>query len=160
MGPWDLLLVAVVLVLGLVGVLIPGVPGGWLTWAAILWWALQDPKGLTWAVFLGSTAVLLIAQGIRWQLRPRRLREGVLTPRLAVSAGVGSLVGFCVLPVLGVPFGFMGGIYVAERVRLGSHGDARAATRAAMRSGGWSVLTELYACLLVTAAWLGALAWG
>ncbi|NUO44028.1 MAG: DUF456 domain-containing protein, partial [Streptomyces sp.] len=44
MGVWDLLLVGLVLLLGLCGVLVPGVPGSWLVWAAVLWWALKDPR--------------------------------------------------------------------------------------------------------------------
>ncbi len=29
-----------------------------------------------------------------------------------------------------------------------------------MRSGGWSVLTELFTCQLIAGAWLGAVFWG
>ncbi|NDZ87273.1 DUF456 domain-containing protein, partial [Streptomyces sp. SID10115] len=32
--------------------------------------------------------------------------------------------------------------------------------RTAMRRGGSSVLTELFACLLIVGAWLGVLIWG
>jgi hypothetical protein len=73
-----------------------------------------------------------------------------------VYAGLGALAGFVVLPVVGAVPGFLGGIYLSERLRLGRHGEARAAVRTAMRSGGWSVLAELLACLLIAGAWLGA----
>lgn len=61
MGAWELLLVGVVMLLGLCGVLVPGVPGSWLVWAAVLWWTLQDPNGLAWGILVGATAVLLAA---------------------------------------------------------------------------------------------------
>ena len=61
MGAWELLLVGVVILLGLAGVLVPGLPGSWLVWAAVLWWALSDPQALSWAVLVGATAVLLLA---------------------------------------------------------------------------------------------------
>lgn len=70
------------------------------------------------------------------------------------------MIGFCVVPVVGAVPGFMGGIYVSERLRLGGHGDALASTRTAMRAGGSSVLAELFACLLIVGAWLGAVIWG
>jgi hypothetical protein len=54
----------------------------------------------------------------------------------------------------------MGGIYISERLRLGRHGEARAALRTAMRSGGSSVLAELFTCLLIMGAWLGTVLWG
>ncbi|WP_406333885.1 DUF456 domain-containing protein [Streptomyces sp. NBC_00203] len=160
MGVWELLLVGVVIVVGLAGVLVPGVPGSWLVWAAVLWWALSDPQALSWGVLVGATAVLLLAQAIRWGLPPRRLRESGATPRMAVYAGAGALLGFLLLPVIGAIPGFLAGIYLYERLRLGGHGRAKAAVRTVMRAGGWSVLTELFACLLIMGAWLGAVIWG
>ncbi|WEH14585.1 DUF456 domain-containing protein [Streptomyces sp. VNUA24] len=155
MGVWELLLVAVVLLLGLCGVLVPGVPGSWLVWAGVMWWALEDPRPAAWWVLVGSTVVLLASWAVRWGLPPRRLTESGATPRMGVYAGSGAFLGFVLLPVLGAIPGFVGGIYLSERLRLGRHGAARAATRTAMREGGSSVLAELFACLLVAGAWVG-----
>ncbi|MER5429582.1 DUF456 domain-containing protein [Streptomyces sp. NPDC002588] len=160
MGAWELLLVGLVILLGLCGVLVPGVPGSWLVWAAVLWWALKDPQPVAWWVLVGATLALFLSQVVRWALPPRRLRESGATPRMAVYAGSGALIGFFLLPVLGAIPGFMAGVYLSERLRLGRHGEARAALRTAMRSGGSSVLAELFTCLLITGAWLGAVLWG
>ncbi|MEV1065072.1 DUF456 domain-containing protein [Streptomyces sp. NPDC050263] len=160
MGVWELLLVGLVILLGLCGVLVPGVPGSWLVWAAVLWWALEDPRPVAWAVLVGATVALFLSQVVRWALPPRRLRTSGATPRMAAYAGLGALLGFVLLPVVGAIPGFMGGIYLSERLRLGRHGEARAALRTAMRSGGWSVLAELFTCLLIAGAWLGAEIWG
>ncbi|MEW2619361.1 DUF456 domain-containing protein [Streptomyces sp. NPDC048106] len=160
MGAPELLLVGVVITAGLVGVLVPGVPGSWLVWAAVLWWALKDPRPVAWAVLVGATAVLLLARVVRWTLPPRRLRESGATPALAGYAGAGALLGFVLLPVVGAVPGFLAGIYLHERLRLGRHGEAMAALRTVMRAGGAGVLTELFACLLIAGAWLGVLRWG
>ncbi|MBJ7904181.1 DUF456 domain-containing protein [Streptomyces sp. NPDC003656] len=160
MGAWELLLVGLVIALGLCGVLVPGVPGSWLVWAGVLWWALTSTGAVAWAVLVGATVVLLLSQVVRWVLPPRRLRESGATPRMAVYAGVGGVLGFVLLPVVGAVPGFMGGIYLGERLRLGRHGEAMAALRTAMRSGGSSVLAEFFACLLIAGAWLGAVLWG
>ncbi|GHE68632.1 membrane protein [Streptomyces longispororuber] len=156
MGAWELALVGVVMLLGLGGVLVPGVPGSWLVWAGALWWALQDPHGLAWAVLVGATLVLLVSLVVRWQLPPRRLRESGATHRLAAYAGAGALLGFCLVPVVGAAPGFVGGMYLAERLRLGGHGQAATSVRAALRAGGWNVFVELYACLLIVGAWVTA----
>jgi len=79
---------------------------------------------------------------------------------MAVYAGTGTLLGFFLLPVLGAIPGFVGGVYLHERLRLGRHGEAVAAVRTLMRAGGTSVLVELFTCLLITGAWLGATIWG
>ncbi|MBQ1099526.1 DUF456 domain-containing protein [Streptomyces sp. b94] len=156
MGAWNLLLSGLVILLGLCGVLLPGMPGSWLVWAGVLWWALKDPQPLSWAVLVGATVVLLLSQAVRWALPPRRLGADDATLRVTAYAGAGAFLGFVLIPVLGAIPGFMGGIYLAERLRLGRHGEAMAALRTAMRSGGSSMLTELFACLLITGAWLGA----
>jgi uncharacterized protein YqgC (DUF456 family) len=160
MGVWDLLLVALVLLLGLCGVLVPGVPGSWLVWAGVMWWAVEDPQPVAWWVLVGATVVLFLSQVVRWALPPRRLRPNWADLRVSVYAGVGSFLGFFLVPVIGSIPGFMAGIYVGERLRLGRHGDARGSLRTAMRSGGSSVLAELFTCQLIAGAWLGAEIWG
>ncbi|MEV4683488.1 DUF456 domain-containing protein [Streptomyces kurssanovii] len=156
MGVWQLLMVGGVMLLGLLGVIVPGVPGPWLVWAAMLWWSLHVQTGLAWFLLVGATAVLLIIQVVVWLLPNRRLRGLGITRRMAASAGLGALAGFFLLPVIGAVPGFVGGIYGSERLRLGGHGPAMASTRAVMRAAGTSVLVELMGCLLVVGAWVGA----
>ena len=160
MGVWDLLLVGLVLLLGLCGVLVPGVPGSWLVWAAVLWWALKATQPVSWWILVGATLAMFLSQVVRWALPPRRLRASGATPLMGVYAGAGAFLGFVLIPVLGTIPGFIGGIYLYERLRLGRHGEAKAALRTVMRSGGSSVLAELFTCLLITGAWLGAVIWG
>ncbi len=69
-------------------------------------------------------------------------------------------MGFFLVPVVGGPLGAVGGLYLLERARLGSRGDAWASTRTVMRAIGLSVLIELFACLLVVGAWAGAVVAG
>ncbi|MFJ4777251.1 DUF456 domain-containing protein [Streptomyces sp. NPDC088762] len=156
----QLLLVGVVLLLGVVGVLVPGVPGTLLVWAGLMWWALHERSAPAWALLVAATALLLVVQVVKWQLPPRRLRGVGVTRRMAVYAGTGAVLGFVLVPVVGAVPGFMGGIYVCERLRLGTHGEAWASVRAVMRAVGTSVLVELFACLLVVAAWLASVAAG
>ncbi|MFD7028762.1 DUF456 domain-containing protein [Streptomyces sp. NPDC059917] len=156
----QLLLVGLVLLLGVLGVLVPGVPGTLLVWAGLLWWAMHERTAPAWSLLVSATALLLVVQVVKWQLPPRRLRGVGVTRRMAVYAGAGALLGFVLVPVLGAVPGFMGGIYLCERRRLGGHGEAVTSLRAVMRAVGTSVLVELFACLLVTGAWLGVVATG
>ncbi|MEN3586077.1 DUF456 domain-containing protein [Streptomyces sp. ZYX-F-203] len=156
MGVLDLLLVGLVVLLGLCGVPVPGVPGSLLVWAAVLWWALKDPQPLSWAVLMAATAVLLVSRAVRWALPPRRLGAKGADGRLLAYGCAGAFLGFVLVPVVGAVPGFMGGVYLAERTRLGRHAEAMASLRTTMRRGGSGVLTELVTCLVITAAWLGA----
>ncbi|MGI5480033.1 DUF456 domain-containing protein [Streptomyces lavendofoliae] len=156
MGAWQLLLAGLVMLLGLFGVLVPGVPGAWLVWAAVMWWSLHVRTGAAWWLLVGSSALLLVTQVIVWQLPARRLRGVGVTRRMVAYAGLGALLGFVLLPVVGAVPGYVGGIYLSERLRLGGHGPAMASTRGVMRAIGTSVLVELFACLLIVGAWMGA----
>ncbi|WP_328886290.1 DUF456 domain-containing protein [Streptomyces sp. NBC_00316] len=156
MSVWQLVAVGLVMLLGLVGVLVPGVPGQAIVWAAVLWWALTDRTPVAWGVLIGATALLLLNQALRPLLRPRRPRESGAPRKTLMLGGIAGIVGFFVVPVVGGIVGYVGAIYGAERLRLGSGGAARASLRAVMRATGYSVLVELFACLLVTGAWLGA----
>jgi uncharacterized protein YqgC (DUF456 family) len=152
-------LVGLVMLFGVLGVMVPGVPGTWLVWAGLLWWALHENTGRAWALLVGATALLLVVQVVKWLLPPRRLRGTAASRRMAVCACAGALLGFVLVPVLGAVPGFIGGIYLCERLRLGTSGEAAASTRTVMRSVGTSVLVELFACMLVTAAWLAVTLW-
>ncbi|MEU1625999.1 DUF456 domain-containing protein [Streptomyces sp. NPDC020096] len=149
-------LVGLVMLAGLLAVLVPGLPGPLLCWAAVLWWASTVHTALAWYVLFGSAVVLVVGQVLKWFAPGRRMREAGITRQTLLLSGLYGIAGFFLLPVVGALLGFVGGIYGQERLRLGSHGAARAATRTAMRAVGLSVLAELLACLLVAGAWLGA----
>ncbi|WP_435242476.1 DUF456 domain-containing protein [Streptomyces cucumeris] len=154
MATWQLVLCGLVMLLGLVGVVVPGLPGPVIVWAAALWWSLTEKPGPAWAFLAGATALLLLEQAVKWLLPARRMRGAGITRRTFLLAGIAGIVGFFVLPVIGAPIGFVAGIYGAERHRLGGHGEAWVSTRTVMRAIGTSVLVELFACLLVAGGWL------
>ncbi|MEN8652653.1 DUF456 domain-containing protein [Streptomyces sp. 21So2-11] len=160
MGAWQLVAVGLVMMLGLLGVLVPGVPGQAIVWAAVLWWSLAAPTSLAWGVLIGATAVLLLNQALKPLLPSRRRHESGAPPRTLFVGGITGIAGFFLVPVLGGIVGFVGGIYGSERARLGSHRGGWASTRTVMRAIGLPVLVELFACLLVVGAWLGAVLWG
>ncbi|MFJ7196565.1 MULTISPECIES: DUF456 domain-containing protein [unclassified Streptomyces] len=159
MGVWQLVAVGLVMLLGLLGVLVPGVPGQAIVWAAVLWWALTDVTPAAWAVLMGATALLLLDQALKPLLPPRRPHETGAPRRTLMLGGIGAIVGFFVVPVIGGAVGYVGAVYGAERLRLGSRGAGWASVRSVMRATGYAVLVELYACLLVAGAWLGAAIW-
>ncbi|WP_031086683.1 DUF456 domain-containing protein [Streptomyces sp. NRRL WC-3549] len=159
MSVWQLVAVAAVMLLGLVGVLVPGVPGQAIVWAAVLWWALTDPAPVAWGVLIGTTCLLLLNQALRALLPARRPKESGAPRGTLMLAGLASVAGFFVVPVIGAVLGYVGTVYGAERLRLGSPGAGRASVRSVMRTAGYSVLVDLFCCLLPVGAWLGALIW-
>ena len=153
MSPTEVL-VAIAIAVGLVGILVPILPGSILILLAVLVWASEVGGTTAWAVF-AVAALLLVGGGIVKYLLPgRRLRSvGVPARTQWVGAALG-VVGFFVVPVIGLLLGFVLGVYLAERVRVGG-AAAWPSTKAALRAAGLSILIELTAGLLATLVWVG-----
>ncbi|HST64924.1 MAG TPA: DUF456 family protein, partial [Mycobacteriales bacterium] len=65
-------LVGVVMVLGIVGILLPVLPGLLLIWAAGLWWTIADGGGATrWTVLAVLTALLVVGTIVKYVLPAR-----------------------------------------------------------------------------------------
>ena len=66
------------------------------------------------------------------------------------------IVGFFVVPVVGLPLGFVLGVFVAELVRLRERGPAWASTVEAMKGTGLAVLISFTAAVIATSLWATA----
>ncbi|CAN5396684.1 DUF456 domain-containing protein [soil metagenome] len=159
MGLLGQVLVGLTLLVAVVGVVLPVLPGPLLAGAAIWVWAVVERESLAWTVAVVVTAILLASQVVKYVVPGRRMnRAGVTHSSLLLGAALG-LVGFFVVPVIGLFLGFVAGIYLAERRRL-PHDRAWASTVVALRAVGLSILIEMAAVLLSSAVWLGAVALG
>lgn len=152
------LLAAAAIAVGLVGIVVPALPGTLLILAAVLGWAVAVDESTGWALAAVAAAILLIGTAVKYVVPGRRMNAaGVPNSTLLLGAVLG-VVGFFVIPVVGLPVGFVAGVYAAERRRVGGPA-ARTTTVAALKAVGLSMLIELCAGLLAAATFVvGALA--
>ncbi len=157
MEPHDLIAGAVIVV-GLVGVVVPLLPGTLLVAGAVLGWAAVVGETTAWVLAAAALGVLALGTVVKYAVPHRRLRASGVPTRTLVAGGLLGLVGFFVVPVVGLPLGFVAGIYLSEVQRLGKDA-AWPATVAALKAVGLSLLIELAAALVAAALWAaGALA--
>jgi uncharacterized protein len=147
------LLVALAVAVGLVGIVVPVLPGSVLVVAAVLVWALEAARPAGWVVLGVVVGLMGLGTVVKYAVPGRRLAARGVPARSLVAGGALGLVGFFVVPVVGLPLGFVAGVYLCERLRLGRSG-AGASTLAAVRAVGLSVLIELVAGLLAASAWV------
>jgi uncharacterized protein YqgC (DUF456 family) len=149
------LLVGLVMVLGLVGVVVPVLPGLFLVWAAGLAWAWLDGGGVArWTVAAVLTMLLVAGTALKYVL-PARSATGAGAPRSTLLLGAaGAIVGFFVLPFLGFLIGGVGVVFLAELSRLGTAAAAWRSTRAVLVGVGIGMLVELCAAVLMVGVWL------
>jgi hypothetical protein len=140
---------------GVLGVVVPVLPGLLLCWLGVLLWAVLGDAGAGRWLVLGLATVLAGAGVLVKYLWPgRRLaRTGVPTRSLA-AGGLLGVVGFFVLPVVGLPIGFVGGVLLAERARLHTYEAAWPSTRRALGAVGLSMAVEFTAALGIAVVWL------
>lgn len=145
-------LVALAIAVGLVGILVPALPGSLLVAGAILLWGIERSEGTAWAVTVAALALLAVGTVVKYLVPGRRLqRAGVPSSTLAIGALAG-VVGFFVVPVVGLPLGFVLGVYLAQWRRLGHH-EAWPATVHALRAVGLGIAIELGFGVLAAATW-------
>ena len=147
--------VGLLIAVGLVGVLLPVLPGLLLVWGAVAVWSFEESSTTGWLVLGVATALFLAGTVVKYVVPGRRLRRAGVPWSSSALGGALGVVGFFVIPVVGLLVGFVLGVYLAERARLGAHEAAWASTRHALAAAGWSMLIELTAGVAMALTWLG-----
>ncbi|GAA4248237.1 hypothetical protein GCM10022255_027430 [Dactylosporangium darangshiense] len=142
-------------VVGVLGVLIPMLPGLLLCWAGVAVWAIFGGHGATgWAVGIAATVVLALGFAAKYLVPGRNLQRAGVSNLTLLLGGVFAIVGFFVIPVVGLVLGFVLGVFLVELARRGDAAKAWQATKHALKAAGVSMLIELATALLITAIWL------
>jgi hypothetical protein len=151
--------VGLVMVVGLAGVVVPGLPGTLLILAAGAGWAAfgSDGEAGAWVV-VGVMAVLFVVGTVAKYVLPGRRLSGELPRSTLVYGALGALAGLVVLPPLGLLIGGVAGVYLAEARRVGPGAEARRSTVEVLKAIGVGILVELTAGVLMIATWLVGLA--
>lgn len=146
-------LVALAILVGLAGIVVPILPGVVLIVVALGVWALAEGSAAGWGVFAIAVTVIALGQYLKYAIPGQQLKASGVPNRSLVAGGLLGIVGFFVVPVVGLFVGFVLGIYASEYQRIGGRA-AWPSTRAALRAVGWSILIELAAALVATAVWI------
>ena len=152
MSAFDVL-VALVIAVGLVGILLPVLPGSLLVLVAVLAWAVHTGGPAAWTVLAVATTLLAVGGVVKYVVPTRRLQDVGIPASTQWAGAALAVVGFFVVPVVGLFLGFVLGVYAAEHRRVGAR-RAWPSTRAALAAAGLSILIELLAGLLAAGTWV------
>lgn len=149
------LLGGVGVLVGIVGCVVPVLPGLLLVLVATAGTLLlQGASTAVWAVV--GVLVVMTAVGTLLSLAlPARRAAADGAPRQSLlAAGGGAVVGFFVVPVVGLVVGGVLGLLVAEQQRLGAWGPAWTSARGVLSSYGVGVLLEVLIGAAMGMLWL------
>ena len=154
MSTGGIVLVAVAIAVGLIGIVVPLLPGSLLVLGAIAVWAIVENNVTAWITLGVVTALLGSTTLIKYLWPARRLRAAEVGTWSLVAGGVLGIIGFFVIPVLGLVIGFVLGIYLAELSRRRDQRVAWTSTVHALKGVALSVGVELAGALMATVVWV------
>ncbi len=152
------LICGIAIVVGIVGTLLPILPGGALIAVAVLVWAVVVQTTAGWLV-LAAVVLLIVAGAVLKYLTAGRVmvRSEVPSSSLLVG-GLVAVPGFFLIPVIGLVVGFVVGLAAMEYRRLRDWRAARASSITALGAVGLGILVELGAAMLAALTW-GVAVW-
>ncbi|WP_327005987.1 DUF456 domain-containing protein [Dactylosporangium sp. NBC_01737] len=144
--------------IGVVGVLIPMLPGLLLCWAGVMAWAVFGGHGAVgWTVAVAATLVLGLGFTAKYLVPGRNLKRAGVPNLTLFLGGVVGIIGFFLIPVVGLVLGFVLGVFVVERIRQKDNTRAWQSTKHALKAAGVSMLIELATALVIAGIWVGGL---
>ncbi|WP_425954953.1 DUF456 domain-containing protein [Xylanimonas sp. McL0601] len=146
-------LVGLAILVGLGGIVVQVLPGNVLVLGAIGVWAWATGGGAWW-MFTAAAVVIVVAELGQWLLAGRHLRRADVPWSTLVWGGAAGVVGFFVVPVVGLVLFFVGAVFLAELLRRRDAAAAWRASVAALQATGITILVQLAGGLLATAIWL------
>lgn len=142
MEPLEIVILLLMAV-GVVGIVIPILPGLLIILAGVLFWALAEQSTLGWVTFGVASAVYLVGLVLQWAVPGKNMRRaGVRTSTLLIGV-VCALVLGVIIPVVGLFLGFPLGIFLVSLARTRDRREAIRATGHALRAVGTNILIEL-----------------
>ena len=145
---------AIVMLGGLVGVLVPVFPGLILVGGAGIVWAAQRGGTAAWTIAI-IMALIGTAGFVAASVLPvRRANAGGAPAWVVVAGGIGMVIGFFVVPVVGALIGFPAGVLVAELTRHRRLRPAWGAMLEALKGVALGVVIQLAAGVAMIVVWL------
>ena len=148
------LLIALAIAVGLVGIVVPLLPGMLLVYSAILVWAVVEHTTASWVTLAIVTVVVAAATTVKYLWPVRRMRRAEVPTSALLVGGLLGVAGFFVIPVFGLVIGFVLGVYLAELTRKRDYRRAWTSTVHAVKGVALSMGVELAGALVAAVVWL------
>jgi len=146
--------VAVVMAVGLLGIVVPVLPGLLLIWGAAVVYGLLIGFSTTGWVVVGILSMLAVISVIKSIVIPRRAAaQSGASIWAQIGAVLGGVAGFFLIPVLGLVIGALAGLLAVEVLLKGNWDEAWTAAIGTAKGFGISALIDLVLGLLMITFW-------
>lgn len=137
-------------IVGLTGIVVPVLPGTITIAIATLVWAIVIGGWPAWIVFAIVLVLSAIGMTTSYVLTGRKLHAAEV-PMWPIYVGIAAgIVGFFVIPLLGLPIGFVLGLCVSEAVRQKDIAKGLNSAWIAVKALGVGIMIEFSLAMLST----------
>lgn len=147
------IIAALVMAVGIAGLIVPALPGLLLVLGGVLIWALGNSGPTAWTVFGIACVLAAVGYVVQYVVPGRHLGRAGIPKRSSLVGVIFGVIGFFVIPVIGMLVGFVLGVFVAEMARQRRTDEAWRSTKVAVKAALMSVGIELLAALIIAVGW-------
>jgi uncharacterized protein YqgC (DUF456 family) len=151
---WAEVLVGVAIFAGLIGIVVQVLPGAVLVLGGILVWAIMTGGVEAWVVFGVAAVAVAVAEVLQWILAGKHMRKAEVPMLTLAVGGIAGIIGFFVIPVIGLFLFFVAAIFLLEWARRKDVRAAWAATKAAVQATLITIGVQLAGSLIAAGAWV------
>lgn len=146
------------ILVGLVGIVVPVLPGTITVIAGLLVWAVVVGGPVGWITFTVGTLFCLTGMTATYVLTGRTLRRAAIPNRSVLIGLVAGVVGMFVIPVIGLPIGFAAGLFLSELSRVREPKVALRTSGQALRATGIGLIVEFALACAAAITWMSGVA--
>ena len=147
-------LVGLAIFVGLIGTVVQILPGNVLVLGSVLVWAWVTGGTWAWVCFAVAALAIVLAELGQWVLAGRHMRRAEVPWSTLLWGSLAGIVGFFVIPVVGLFIFFVAAVFVAELARRRDRAAAWRATVAAVQATAITIGVQLLGGLLAAGAWV------
>lgn len=154
MSGFGLALVALTIFIAALGSLTQLYPGNALILIGAIVWAIWHANNVAWVYASVVTLVFVASFFIKWIIPGRyMLRHGVSTGSF-VAGVIAGIAGFFLIPLIGLPIGFVLGVYGFAMTKTRSTAEAWKQTKVTLKGVLGTVIIELITTVLAGGIWV------
>ncbi len=149
------LLIAILMAIGIMGTIIPLIPGIFLVWLAGALWAYFDGADGTRMWLLAAMTLFAIIGFAAQFVLPAKAATVDSPPKgTLLLGGLSGVIGFFLIPVIGAPLGFLGGVYASYFWNTGNTAQAWTSTIRTAMAFGIALIVQFICALLIALTWI------
>jgi hypothetical protein len=119
-------------------------------------WGWYQGGTLGWTVAIVAIVSMVVAMVLKYVLTARYLERGGVQSSTLTIAALAGVVGFFVVPVVGMFLFFVGAVFLVELARSRTAARAWTATKRALKAAGLTILIELAGAMVAVGAFVVA----